>query len=83
MVIREDFFGLHGGVSVGEGYVGVAVWDEGFFDGVAARGRTEDDSRIVNLLLTGPFLQALGLLRPACPRKCVASPFRHEILWVV
>ena len=38
MVIREDFFGLYGGVSVGEGYVGVAVWDEGFFDNVAARG---------------------------------------------
>ena len=84
MVIGEDFFVLHGGVSVGEGYVGVAVWDEGFFNkSMAAGARKLEDSRIVNLLLTGPFLQAPGLLRPDFPRKCVASPFRNEILWVV
>ena len=51
------------------------VWPRG--------ARKLEDSRIVNLLLTGPFLQALGLLRPDFPRKCVASPFRNEILWVV
>ena len=38
MVIGEDFFVLHGGVSVGEGYVGVAVWDEGFFNSKATGG---------------------------------------------
>ena len=38
MVIGEDFFVLHGGVSVGEGYVGVAVWDEGFFNSMAVGG---------------------------------------------
>ena len=38
VVIGEDFFVLHGGVSVGEGYVGVAVWDKGFFNSMAAGG---------------------------------------------
>ena len=41
MVIGEDFFVLHGGVSVGEGYVGVAVWDEGFFNKSMAAGGTK------------------------------------------
>ena len=38
VVVGEDFFVLHGGVSVGEGCVGVAVWDEGFLNSMAAGG---------------------------------------------
>ena len=40
VVIGEDFFMLHGGVFVGNGYVGVAVWDKGFFNSMAAAGAT-------------------------------------------
>ena len=41
VVVGEDFFVLHGGVSVGEGCVGVAVWDKGFFNSMAAAGATK------------------------------------------
>ena len=77
MVIGEDFFVLHGGVSVGEGYVGVAVWDEGFFNksmaagGTKVRGLSNCESVVDRSFFASSWFAAAGFSEEVC---CFSVP---------